>query len=89
MKRIALSILTAGLTAIETQVIRIEVAYSDFADFWESNSAPVGPAGTAIAALSPQVREQLKARLREQLPIGADGRIIYEAFANAVKGRVP
>jgi SAM-dependent methyltransferase len=79
----------AGLTAIETQVIRIEVAYSDFTDFWESNSAPVGPAGTAIAALSPQAREQLKGRLREQLPIGADGRIAYEAFANAVKGRVP
>jgi hypothetical protein len=34
------------------------------------------------------VREQLKARLRQQLPEGPDGRISYEAFANAVKGRV-
>jgi SAM-dependent methyltransferase len=79
----------AGLTTIETQVIRIEVAYSDFTDFWESNSVPVGPSGAAIADLPPQAREQLKARLREQLPIGADGRIVYEAWANAVKGRVP
>jgi hypothetical protein len=35
------------------------------------------------------VREQLKARLRERLPIAADGTIAYEAFANAVKGTVP
>jgi hypothetical protein len=33
--------------------------------------------------------DQLKARLREQLPIAADGRIAYEAFANAVRGIVP
>jgi hypothetical protein len=28
-------------------------------------------------------------RLREQLAIDADGRIVCEAFANAVKGRTP
>jgi hypothetical protein len=27
--------------------------------------------------------------LHKQLPIAPDGRIAYEAFANAVKGRVP
>ena len=46
------------------------------------------PAGQAIHKLTPAVREQLKARLRQQLPEGPDGRISYEAFANAVKGRV-
>ena len=30
-----------------------------------------------------------KAALREELPIGPDGHIAYEAFANAVKGRAP
>ena len=50
---------------------------------------PIGPSGKALAALSPSAREALKARLREQLPIAADGSIAYEAFANAVKGRVP
>jgi hypothetical protein len=31
----------------------------------------------------------LKTRVRERLPIAADGSIAYEAFANAVKGVVP
>jgi ubiquinone/menaquinone biosynthesis C-methylase UbiE len=77
-----------GLQSIETRVIRIQLAYADFDDFWQSVSAPVGTSGQAIAALSPDAREQLKARLREQLPVAADGRITYEAIANAVKGKV-
>lgn len=79
----------AGLQSIETREIRIPVAYSSFDDFCESNIVPIGPAGQLISTMSPDEVEQLKARLREQLPIGADGRIAYEAFANAVKGRVP
>ena len=34
-------------------------------------------------------REQLKTKVRERLPIAADGSIVYEAFANAVKGTAP
>ena len=78
----------AGLQSIEMRVIRIPVAFSNFDDFWESTTVPVGPQGKAIAALQPGAREKLRAWLREHLPIGADGRIAYEAFANAVKGRV-
>jgi SAM-dependent methyltransferase len=78
----------AGLEAIETRVIRIPVAYRDFDDFWDSNSVPVGPHGKAIQAMPPAAREQVRERLREQLHVGADGRIVYESFANAVKGRV-
>jgi ubiquinone/menaquinone biosynthesis C-methylase UbiE len=79
----------AGLQAIETRQIRIPVVYSSFDDFCESNLVPIGPAGQVISAMSDGERQQLKARLREQLPIGVDGSIAYEAFANAVKGRVP
>jgi SAM-dependent methyltransferase len=79
----------AGLQAVETSVIRIRVAFSDFDDFWDSSTVPVGPSGKAISEMSSSTRERLKARLREQLPIAADGTIAYEAFANAVKGRVP
>jgi hypothetical protein len=50
---------------------------------------PIGPSGQLISALSPGELEQLKAQLRKQLPIAADGRIAYESFAKAVKGRVP
>jgi ubiquinone/menaquinone biosynthesis C-methylase UbiE len=77
-----------GLQSVETRVIRIQILFADFDDFWQSASAPAGPSGQAIAALSPDEREQLKVRLREQLPVAADGRITYEAIANAVKGKV-
>jgi SAM-dependent methyltransferase len=78
----------AGLDRIETFVIRIPVSYANFDDFWDSNSAPIGPQGKVIAGMSPGMREQLRTRLRDQLPIGSDGQIFYESFANAVKGRV-
>jgi len=38
--------------------------------------------------MSQTARERLRARLREQLLVSSDGRIAYESFANAVKGRV-
>ena len=79
----------AGLEAIDTRVIRIPVAYADFDDFWDSNAVPVGPQGKLIHGMSPSARDQLRTRLRDQLPAASDGRIIYELFANAVKGRVP
>jgi hypothetical protein len=79
----------AGLQSVETRVIRIQVAYTDFDDFWESYKVPEGPAGLAIRKMSPPEIENLKVRLREHLPIAADGTIKYESFANAVKGRVP
>ena len=78
-----------GLASIETRVIRIRVSFADFDDFWDSMSSPVGPAGQAISKLSPVVTEELKTRLRQQLPQAPDGTISYEAFANAVKGQVP
>ena len=37
--------------------------------------------------MQPAELEQLKANLRAQLPIAADGSIAYEAFADAVKAR--
>ena len=78
----------AGLQSVETRVIRIPVTFSSFDDFCESSLVPIGPAGQILKTLSPSEKEQLKVRLREQLPIAADGSISYEAFANAVKGRV-
>jgi ubiquinone/menaquinone biosynthesis C-methylase UbiE len=78
----------AGLQAVETRVIRITVNFASFDDFCTSNLVPIGPAGQVISKMSPAETEQLKAHLRAHLPIAADGSIAYEAFANAVKGRV-
>jgi ubiquinone/menaquinone biosynthesis C-methylase UbiE len=78
----------AGLADIEAEAFRTNVAYADFDDFWDSNTAS-GPAGQWVRTMAPETREQLRARSREQLSTAADGSIRYEVFANAVKGRVP
>jgi ubiquinone/menaquinone biosynthesis C-methylase UbiE len=79
----------AGLLSVDTRVIRIPVVYSDFDDFWDSNTVPVGPQGKRINTMSANEKEQLRSRLRDHLPIASDGRITYASFANAVRGRVP
>ena len=79
----------AALETIETRVIRIPVTYDSFDDYWNTNSAPIGPQGKLIAQMSAEKREQYRARLREHVPVAADGRVDYESFANAVKGCVP
>jgi ubiquinone/menaquinone biosynthesis C-methylase UbiE len=79
----------AGFHAVETEVIRIETVYADAENYWQSATVPGGPSAKAIDDLSPADKARLKARLREILPSAPDGRIVFEAFANAVKGRVP
>ncbi len=78
-----------GLESVDTRVIRIPVEYSDFDDFWVSNTVPIGPQGKLIDGMSANEKEQLRSRLRDRLPIAADGRVTYVSFANAVSGRVP
>jgi SAM-dependent methyltransferase len=79
----------AGLKFIETEVIRIPVVFSDLDDFWDSHAVPVGPQGKLIDRMSADEKERLRTRLRGHLPTDANGRIVYESFANAIKGRVP
>ncbi len=77
---------TVGLGAVETKVLTIEVSFKSFDEFWQSNSIPIGPQGKFIEALPQAVRDELQAELKAQLPTQADGRIVYQSFANAVKG---
>ena len=79
----------AGLVGVETRSIEIEVAYRDFDDFWQSNTALPNPVTKRIQSMSPAEVERLKGLLRERIPGGTRGRIAYSARANAVKGRVP
>src|SRR5262245_61023377 len=79
----------AGLKSIDTRVIRILTHYANFDDFWNANTLGIGPLGKALNEMTASVREQVRTRLREQLAIGSDGGVTYEAFANAVKGRKP
>lgn len=79
----------AGLTEVETGELRITVHFTDFDDFWQANTLPVGPQAERLRNLKEEQIEELRTRLRATLPTAADGSISYEAVANAVKGRKP
>lgn len=79
----------AGLQAVETRTISIEIRYPGFDDFWESNTLPLGPQGPVFRGMDEATRERLKAHILATLPRDAAGEIAYLAHANAVKGRVP
>lgn len=78
----------AGLAAVETRTIAVERDFADFDSFWAINAAMPNTA-RALAALPPDAAAALKAGIRGRLPPGADGRIVYSARANAIRGRVP
>jgi len=78
-----------GLVSVDTPVIQIPVVFSDFDDFWDSTTVPVGPQGKLIEGMSESKREQLRLRLRDRLPAASDGHISYKSFANAVRGQIP
>lgn len=79
--------LQAGLTKVETAVIKVRRNFVDFADYWETvTGAPsVGP---QIRAMTSNEQQTVQAQLRASLPIAADGQISIEAHANAIKGVV-
>jgi hypothetical protein len=78
----------AGLESVETHVIYITTVYASFDDFWDSNTVAIGPQGKIIAGMSERAKEELRTRLCDHLPVSTDGRIVYESWANGVKGRV-
>lgn len=78
---------SANLSHIEMRAIRIPVEFADFNEFWSSITTPVGPAGKAIAEMSPSSLEELRKALRERTRVMPDGSVVYEACANAIKGR--
>ena len=79
--------LAGGLAEVETRAIRIRVRHENFDAFWNSNGQ-VGPSGKAIASLQPETRARLREHLRATMAAGPDGGIEFDAWANAVKGRV-
>jgi hypothetical protein len=79
---------SAGLVDVETRVIDVTRAFTDFDDFWSASSA--GPSvKAALTAMTPEEIVQLKSRVRTGLSEDATGRITCSARANAIKGRVP
>jgi SAM-dependent methyltransferase len=78
----------AGLQDVTTRRIDVTRRFTDFEDFFTA-SASGSTVKPAIAAMSPEAVADLKARVRNHITVHADGTVSYDAFANAVKGRVP
>ena len=78
----------AGLTDIRTREITVARRYPNFEDYWSSVEIAVGM-GRAGGELAPDEKAEIKARLRERLPEGADGSISFTSRANAIAGQAP
>jgi SAM-dependent methyltransferase len=78
----------AGLSDVDSRVIRVQRTFDDFESFWSATSGSGRPK-VSLASLGPKATERVKARVRAALPPDAAGRITYAAQANAVRGRVP
>jgi SAM-dependent methyltransferase len=78
----------AGLVGCAVWPIDVPTVFRDFDDFWSPFLGGQGPAPGYAMALDEPRRVALAQRLRERLPVGADGSIVLAARAWAVRGTV-
>lgn len=79
----------AGLAEVTAAPIDIATRFQDFDDYWMPFLGGQGPAPAYAMSLDETSRARLRERIRERLPIHADGSIALVARAWAIKGRVP
>lgn len=79
----------AGLKNIATRVIDLTMTFSDFNEFWQSQTPRYTPFGKMIAAMPGLECEKLMALVRDELSVSPDGSVSCSARANAIKARVP
>jgi SAM-dependent methyltransferase len=77
----------ARFREISTTTIGVKLGYADFDAFWIAQTPSYSPTTRVIEAMSQPEREELMVRVRGAVPSRDDGRIEYEAVANAVKAR--
>jgi ubiquinone/menaquinone biosynthesis C-methylase UbiE len=76
----------ARLVNIVTTTIEVTVGFTDFQDFWQSQTTRYSPTTGIIDALDPRQREALAAALKSLVRPQGNGTVRYAARANAVKG---
>jgi SAM-dependent methyltransferase len=76
----------AGLTDIETKVITVRRSFSGFDDYWTNCLS--GPGAGLMKSLTQDQVVDLKSRVLAAFPKDANGDLIFEARANAIKGVV-
>lgn len=78
----------AGLRETEVTAIDVPTVFSGFDDYWEPFLGGQGPAPAYAMSLDTTRRARLRDRVRERLPVRADGSIALTARAWAVRARV-
>lgn len=77
----------AGLNGTEATAIDIDTDFADFDDYWQPFLGGTGPAPAYAMSLDEPARAKLRDRIRERMPVRADGSIALIARAWAVRGR--
>ncbi len=78
---------SAGMHSVEVRAIDIPTHFRDFDDYWLPFLGGQGSAPSYVESLDEAQRIDLRERLRNTLPIAADGSIDLIARAWAVRGR--
>jgi ubiquinone/menaquinone biosynthesis C-methylase UbiE len=82
------ALIAEGYANIEITTIEATQTFSDFEDYWMSQTETFPhPVAKSVAALSDHDRDQLRRNLRAALPAAADGRITYPSRVTAFKAR--
>jgi SAM-dependent methyltransferase len=79
---------SARLDAIDTTAIDIDTPFARFADYWQPFLGGQGPAPAYAMSLDETARSRLRDRIRERMPLQADGSLALKARAWAVRGTV-
>jgi len=79
----------AGLEAVTSRSIEIQLTFKNFDQFWAAQTALISRTVQAIRSMSEFDLSRFKVLLRELLPTETNGYIGYTARANAIKGQVP
>jgi len=58
----------AGFVDVEETPLTVEIEHLTFEEWWEPYTLGVGPAGSYVAGLAPEAREELRERCRARLP---------------------
>ena len=75
----------AGLRDIEQQVFTVERRFESFDDFWDITTSSASLT-RIFTGMKPNVLQEIRRRLEDELPVAADGSLTYAAHANAIKG---
>jgi SAM-dependent methyltransferase len=76
----------AGLEAVAVRPLDIVMRFENFDDYWRPFLLGQGSGPTYLASLEESVRIAIREQLRAVLPVNADGSIVLNGRAQAVRG---